>query len=134
MLNLNLDFSNWLTYVYLQLVVVIVIGMSLSYMNYQPQTTLVWDEVVQNLDTYITVVTPMDNTPVDIVQNFFIYYDRKEFVSIDNDKLIFKIDNTTYIIYSKNTQQLLTFINTHRPEEIEIDVENNKVWVLFVKQ
>jgi len=41
--------------------------MSLSYMNYQPQTTLVWDEVVQNLDTYITVVTPMDNTPVDIV-------------------------------------------------------------------
>jgi len=28
---------------------------------------MVWDEVVENLDTYVTIVSPLDNTPIDIV-------------------------------------------------------------------
>ena len=134
MFNFNLDFSNWLTYVYLQLIGLVVFGMTLSYMNYQPQSTLVWNDVQQNLDTYVTIVTPLNNTPLENVQMFFQQYDKKQLISVDTEKLIYKINNMTFTIYSKNPQQVLNFINTHKPSEIEIDKENNKVWVLFVKQ
>lgn len=134
MFNFNLDFSNWLTYVYLQLIGLVVVGMTLSYMNYQPQSTLVWNDVQQTLDTYVTIVTPLNNTPLENVQMFFQQYDKKQLISVDTEKLVYKINNMTFTIYSKNPQQVLNFINTHKPSEIEIDKENNKVWVLFVKQ
>jgi len=41
--------------------------MTLSYMNYQPQSTLVWNDVQQTLDTYVTIVTPLNNTPLENV-------------------------------------------------------------------
>jgi hypothetical protein len=45
----------------------VVFGMTLSYMNYQPQSILVWNDVQQNLDTYVTIVTPLNNTPLENV-------------------------------------------------------------------
>jgi len=65
---------------------------------------------------------------------FFQQYDKKQLISTDSEKLVYKINNTVFIIYSKNPQQTLVFINTHKPTEIDVDSRNNKVWVLFVKQ
>jgi hypothetical protein len=45
----------------------VVVGITLSYMNYQPQSVLVWDEVQQNLNTYVTIVTPLNNTSLENV-------------------------------------------------------------------